>query len=779
MYPSIFPYALRERLWGGVLSPAAYVFVPAVTWRDRGCLLPVGQRAAGAGRGARWAGPSTVYLPLVMAPNHPVAGASSFDLIDQAEADGTLDSETALIYKVYVAFDDPRLPAQYRGDNTNTATTHILDDVTKTWDALSDTAKATLTPFFIPPVYANSWYAQRAGPSSAVQPRNNVVVCGSKSATWAYMDSVHAGVNARVWYQPAFSGDAATAAAIRDALDATIWPKLTALMQRTPLSDGNQDCNGFGDRLDFYLVPLGASGGDKGITTNYIRYIPPGCKQNAVYIELNRDLPLSELLGSAAHELMHALQWTYDVNTLCLQDEYTWLMEATATWAMDFVYPNTTINNLEHTYAPWFLDQGITPLEYANRHHEYGDYLFFFYLTHKYSNDVIRKIWEATESRASLAAVDAAIAGGFDKRWPEFSLYTWNQAPVDDYAKWDKLTWRPTQEITKKSVTVTGAQGYRDEMNATLKHLTTHYYDYTFGDDAARTVTFFNGLGFNLSQVTVPDGKASFTTLAWKNVSQDVKKGLKIQALYKLNGAWQPVEDWTGRPYVSFCRNLPNQKLEELVLIVSNSEWQDANYELKPQGLPPTLTASNIYCGSWQGTASSQAPSFQTGYIPYTSQATNVELTPVRADIGGLVVRQTSAGASYLAGTQFIVSGGTVTDKVDYTAGPCHYSGSKSAPASQYSTVMLVNNFSLGGSAHRRYTGYDITQYDVTLTCPHSSTTTTQTSFWFSVTAEGSPVVDGQTIREVQQVADDGQKMAATKTSSYGVQYTWNFSPKP
>jgi hypothetical protein len=267
--------------------------------------------------------------------------------------------------------------------------------------------------------------------------------------------------------------------------------------------------------------------------------------------------------------------------------------------------------------------------------------------------------------------------------------------------------------------------------------------------------------------------------LAWKDVSDDDKKGLKIQALYKVNREWKPVEDWSDKPYVSFCRNQPDQKLDELVIIVSNGEWQDTNYELKPQGLPPTLTASNIYCGRWQGTSSSQINSFQSGFIPYTSQATNVELTPIRPANGGIAVMKTKDGASYLAGTKYLVSRGTVNDKVDYKLGQCHYTGSGSTPASQYATETLINNFSLGGSAHRRYTGYDLTSYNVTLTCPGGSNSTIQLPLWFSVTAEGSPVADGWTIHEVQQVADDGQKMAATKTSSEGIQYTWNFTPEP
>src|SRR5438105_4825846 len=51
-------------------------------------------------------------FPLVVTPTPP---PTSEELIDQALARGTIAAETVLIDKVYVAFSDPRLPAQYRG----------------------------------------------------------------------------------------------------------------------------------------------------------------------------------------------------------------------------------------------------------------------------------------------------------------------------------------------------------------------------------------------------------------------------------------------------------------------------------------------------------------------------------------------------------------------------------------------------------------------------------------------------------------------------------------
>src|SRR5687768_618260 len=61
--------------------------------------------AAGHPREARVAQPAVQQEP------------SSYELIDQALAAGRINEETAFKYRVFAAFGDERLPAQYRGDD--------------------------------------------------------------------------------------------------------------------------------------------------------------------------------------------------------------------------------------------------------------------------------------------------------------------------------------------------------------------------------------------------------------------------------------------------------------------------------------------------------------------------------------------------------------------------------------------------------------------------------------------------------------------------------------
>ena len=48
----------------------------------------------------------------------PTGNPTSYNLIDAAQTAGTITEEQALLYKLYVEFADPTLPAQYRGDDT-------------------------------------------------------------------------------------------------------------------------------------------------------------------------------------------------------------------------------------------------------------------------------------------------------------------------------------------------------------------------------------------------------------------------------------------------------------------------------------------------------------------------------------------------------------------------------------------------------------------------------------------------------------------------------------
>ena len=491
---------------------------------------------------------------------------SSAELIDEALASGEIDAETALVYKVYAAFGDSRLPDVYRGGDSGVHGSHILNEVVERSQSLSPQTQAALEPFFIAPFYEASWFnlpsAGRAGQPLTTQ--------GPPSAPFAKgWVSVDSSARVKVWYQEAHPEDRAKAESVAKEMDALIWRKLTTLM-REPLSDGNLKSayNGGDGRYDIVLL-------DRSQTIPYNAKLGSGvCGAKASYILVDRGS--AQLLATVAHEFMHAVTDAYDLQASC--QAYVWLSEASATWAEDFVYPK---DNTEQQYAPLFLDTVEKPLEAAGaaaEYRDYGAYLFPFFLANKSGRQsgagLVAAVWANTEKlemKSGLHAVNAAI-GGFNEVWPEFALYNWNRSPVDDYKKWDGLAG------SAKARTFDISAPGETPLPTDVAHLSARYFSFMFGGEDVRKVI-----------VEHPFASGNEPTA-------------KVQALVKIGGSWREAEDWTGTAQKEFCRDKPEEKLEELVLIVSNSEWRDAAHIL--QGGDARLSAEKTLCeGGGVGTA--------------------------------------------------------------------------------------------------------------------------------------------------------------------------------
>jgi len=122
---------------------------------------------ASLGTGSNDTTPHSIFLPLIL-NKATVTTPSSVQLIDQAVAAGKISAETGLIYKVFATFSDARLPSQYIGAGIGRDGDGIMDEVVAQARAgtLSASAIQTLTPFFVPPDHAGSWYALQSGASA-------------------------------------------------------------------------------------------------------------------------------------------------------------------------------------------------------------------------------------------------------------------------------------------------------------------------------------------------------------------------------------------------------------------------------------------------------------------------------------------------------------------------------------------------------------------------------------------------------------------------------------
>jgi hypothetical protein len=540
--------------------------------------------------------------PAATIPSDPDSSPTSYgtqelpkstELIDADLESGEIDETTALVYKTFAQFQDARLPAKYLGSADLNTDSHIIDQIQAAFPNLPPEIQEVLIPYLMPPIYKGAWGPPAEGGSGKVNtielPCNEIQI-----DVWDSTSAMHAPV--RFWWLKSRPGDSAIANRYMAAIDNDIWPKLTGVMGRTPLPDGNIKCNGGNADMDIYITPQ--------IVRSYsAAHFPPGCKETPSYIVMNP--AVSEAI--LAHEFMHAIQWSIKTSAACMYPgEYAWLAEATASWAQNYVYPDS---NEEHNYVSWFYQSGgkaPPALDLRNDSHEYGAHLFFFFLTKHFGDPgIVKTVWDNTTAMLSVDAVDQAIPGGLDSIWGEFAVKNMVEPPYDEYQVWDQLNQKPSgSSLIKGLADANETYIVIDKIN----RLSIQYTWFTFGSDA-RLVTFLNGLTYHLDEepintymgnLPIADGtrQYKFTAAADESI-----KGVKIQAYFKVQGdiEWQ-LEDWTGKQHVTFCRDAQAERLTDLVIITSNSS-QDQT--VSAAGTHETfLQVADIGCWRYGGTAS-------------------------------------------------------------------------------------------------------------------------------------------------------------------------------
>jgi hypothetical protein len=512
-------------------------------------------------------------------PSCEQGSATSFELIDQALAAGEISAETALIYRVFHVFDDDRLPEAYRGAANPFPDTQLNADIYEVYDTLSEEGRAVLDPFLIPPAAEGSWLDLR-------QVGGGGGVGAGGGIEWQTIVSPSGRV--KVWSQTRYSGDDAKAATIAEAIDG-IWDKLTAYMNRQPVSDGDvTGPNGGDDKFDIYLIRFENAG-----ETDLYGKARDCAQPKPAYMLINGGVP-GCLLPTVAHEFMHALQWTYSGSPRCPSyPPFRWWMEASASWAEDYVFRKE--NGCQNPTL--LLSHPELPLDYSgdpyNSHdpHPYAAYLWPYFLEAASGEpDYVRTIWDNFPTSANaLEAINKSVPDGFQTWWPLFALYNWNEHPLFNYSfddfvmqAWaaDPETGEPRPEGDLATpVMLNGQTELHIPLFAQVRHLSSIYYHFTFPDPEVSYVSFEHF--FDL----------------------EAEPTARVQAMIKRVGDPEYIyEDWTDTPVKTFCRDRPDQRLENLVIILTNSEWQNRTHILNPAN-PPMLYARNrCFGGAWSGT---------------------------------------------------------------------------------------------------------------------------------------------------------------------------------
>jgi len=512
---------------------------------------------------------------------------TTFELIEQALADGVIDAETALVYKVFAEFGDARLPVAYRGRASGAFEASALEDAELDFETLSPATQAILAPFLAPEDVSGVPLASGGGPGAAANQSAAAPASappGGWSSAWVVEDEI------MIFWDDDVPGEAILAGLISHEIETVIWPKLTDLFGRPPAVSG---------RFIEVFVQEG--------TMETSRATSHRCTTNP---EVHLAPQHHALNYVWAHELMHALlYYRYPTLSGCNQSwEYRWMHEATAKWAEHYVYP-TTMGNREHESAPNFLNEPALPLEHFGDNHQYGAYLWFFYLSKgktSATDDDVKRVastWRWTQFYDSLGAVDAAVVGDLEEEWPEFALYNWNRLPHVNKPYREYYTWDRMRHKARESTAAVAPGGFQPPKKLFLNgriygghplphrihHLGAKYWHFDFTDDEK----------IRRIRLRHPYSDGS-------------QPKARVQVITKIQGEqWGPAQDWTAFERKTLCRDKqgqdgnPSQNVEEMVVIISDSEHQDRNHVLDDSGSggPPRtiLEMSALGCTNWVG----------------------------------------------------------------------------------------------------------------------------------------------------------------------------------
>lgn len=500
---------------------------------------------------------------------------TAYGLIDEALARGEIDEETALLYYAYAAAGDPRLPQQFDQPELVFDSAFVFRTIADKFDSLSPEAQLALDPFFSPPSYegaylpptssaqvvGNGWSSRQASAVAGTCAPVPGEIPRAAATGWASNATEHF----RIWHFTAdpggLAGETSTpaqseaAAVALAAIAEEVYTKETALW-REPLPDGTVQCNGGDALIDVYLVRVSSRA-----EAQVVPY-PPGSNLRPGWMWVAPDIigSVEEARSYFAHEFAHLTQLAY--NEVAdpphgTRIEYGWLEEASATWAMDYVYED---DNLEHDFLPYyFRPHGSiaweTPLGECtvwNCKNGYRDYLFFFFLTHKLNNPALMgDVWRNVESYDSIGAVDQALAD-FGLEWRDFVLHNMNRENYDQYKTWDgieaqlPLDYEPTFDVTlegKKKKT--SPYPYAADGGTSIEPKTYRWVNFKFPDNKVRQITL-KDFGYQ------PEGP--------------VDENTRVTAWYKLANGNTGIEDLSDDNERIWCRDHANENLTELVI---------------------------------------------------------------------------------------------------------------------------------------------------------------------------------------------------------------------
>lgn len=529
-------------------------------------------------------------------------------LIAAALKSGTITYEESLRQRAYALFDDPLLEPRFRSPVVDwEAGRSLFAEIDQKEATLSKEMLADLAPF-------------RARPNDPIsvfnRPRSGKAGArGADEAGWIrrvatgrpaqsgctfikklaedWESELVPGTNVRAWIPKAYESELGRYMA----MVGKVWRAFPAYFTH-PLPDNGNPCDETNpdSAVDVYFV-IGSTVdprkecrtllSDAACTTGSLEAngharpteseIPSRYSGYAL-VDFDRIYTLNEggVYGTIAHELAHISQFAYDAF------DSIWLHESTATWVTYKVMkalgkkPLSEYDLLTNPFSRTMLP--VFPYLHNSLHVEslrYGAWLFFYSASIDLGDNIVKDVWERARrpGRDGIFAVDETIP--LVEHFARYTVRNWNRDLTPQQWPYKNETRDKTFPADPKPYPVVEVKFDRPgtrELTEPVANLAARYYTFTFADPL-RKITFQNLLIDN--------------------------PNAHVWAIQEIGGQWKEPEDWTKETEKVLCRDIPEENVTKLVLVMSNSSILDP---LPPHPLPRVL-AEAAGCKDVHGTA--------------------------------------------------------------------------------------------------------------------------------------------------------------------------------
>lgn len=503
-------------------------------------------------------------------PEPDLDAVSGRELVEGALEDGRIDHPTSLLYRVYALFDDPRLPAEYRGeviDEDNEVFMELeLGDV-----ALSQAIQGALRPYLVRPDHPESVFSSdsavgvTAGLASLHDPRGRTaaLACidrgqGGALTTWA---STRAQAPVRVWAgcDGQHEADIAT---LRGVVD-QVWAPMTSLMGPAVPDFGGPD-EGGDDAIDIYLVDwcvvrdgecLPSLAGVLGTARTAPPYTgDPGTSSGFIWLPRTLLRDPAELRRTVVHEIFHALQFAHQAYA-GFHPDLRWLYEGSAKWSETHFIEEAA---RAHSFYERFYQKLDLPLDaHEPTKRPYATYIWFLFAEQETGGAVVDRLFEAirptTDATQAMQALERTFS--FRDRFRDFAVRNVNDRAILDglgertfQSEAGFPTSRPPLQNTVVELPADSGGPLRQPVD--LHHLSADYWRFTLPRGA--------------------EGVAQTEELILDFEGIEHHGELDIDLLVRLPGGWERQQPDGGE--VRFCRDVAAEDLEELWVVLSDHD---------------------------------------------------------------------------------------------------------------------------------------------------------------------------------------------------------------